>query len=146
MSKFIAQLLLSAVIGVGAAVGFKSEVKGELKKTLLEATIVFNEKANIDLKSTGDAKTQVNTSVSLSSKGNTAISARITAKADSKEKGRFSIQLNTGGAISNNLIPGDSLAGTVNLNSQTNFGSNLPDLQLDLGDTMNETLEFGPLE
>lgn len=146
MSKFIAQLLLSAVIGIGATVGFKSGVNGELKKTLLEAKVVFHEKANIDLKSPGHAKTRLNTSVPLSSKGKAAISVNVAAKADSKEKGRFNLQPNTEGAISNNLIPGVSLAGTVNLDSQTNFGSNLADLQLDLGVTINDTLELGPLE
>ena len=146
MSKFIAQLLLSAVIGIGATVGFKSGVNGELKKTLLEAKVVFHEKANIDLKSPGHAKTRLNTSVSLSSKGKTAISVKVAAKANSSSEGKDSlnVQLNTGGAISNNPVPGDSLAGTVNLNSQTNFGSNLADLQLDLGDTINDPLEPGP--
>ena len=43
MSKFFAQLLLSIMIGVGAAVGFRSDVRGELNKTWREAKASLHE-------------------------------------------------------------------------------------------------------
>lgn len=144
MSKFFVQLLLSAVIGVGAAVGFRTEMRGELNKTLREAKVIINERANVDLKSTGDMKAQANTALSVSSKGITRISAKVNAKSDTKGKGSLNTQLNTGGALSNNLVTDLSPSGSLIANSQTNIGSNMQGLDLDLKNRINSTMDLGP--
>lgn len=148
MSKFFAQLVLSVVLGVGAAVGFRSDVRGELHKTLREAKVVINEKVNIDLKSTGDVKTQANTSVSVSSKGKTGVSAKVTVKANLKSKDNLSsqvssnAQVSTGGAVSTDLIPNVSLDSSLDTNSQPNLGVGLQDLDVDLKNTLESSLEL----
>ena len=97
MSKFFAQLLLSIMISVGAAVGFRSDVRGELNKTWREAKVSLNERANITLDSAGDVKTQVNTAVTVWAKANTNVKASIkdNAKADAKAKGNVDVQVST---------------------------------------------------
>ncbi len=37
MSKFIAQVLISVMVAISAAVGFRPDVKGDVHKTLREA-------------------------------------------------------------------------------------------------------------
>jgi hypothetical protein len=138
MSKFFAQLLLSLVIGVGASVGFKSDVRGDFRKTLPEAKITISEKANVDLKSIDNVKTQANTSVSISSEGKGAISA----KANVKSKANLNSSVSTGGAGSSDPIPNVSLDSSLNANSQTNLGVGLQDLDVGLKNTLESTLEL----
>ena len=152
MYRFFSQLLLSMVIGVGAVVGFRSDVRGNFNKTLPDAKAVVNERANVSLKSIEDMKTQVSMSVSLSTKGKTALSAKATAKANAKLKGglnmqansntQVSTQVNTGGAGSSDLIPNVSLDSSLNTNSQTNLGAGLEDLDVDLKNTIKSGLDL----
>ena len=148
MSKFFAQLLLSVVLSVGAVVGFRSDVRGELHKALREAKVVINEKVNIDFKSTGDVKTQVNTAASISAKENGALSAKVTAKTNAKARGNLNsqvsnnAQVSTGGAVSTELIPNVSLDSSLNTNSQTNVGADIQDLNVDLKNQLKSTSDL----
>ena len=134
MSRFFAQLLLSIMIGVGAAVGFRSDVRGELNKTLREAKVSLNERANIALDSAGDLKTQVNTAVSVSAKANANTKASIkgNAKSDAKAKGSLDVQGITGGNLLDESLSDFSLDGSLDANSQTNIDVETEDLELDL--------------
>jgi hypothetical protein len=132
MSKFLAQLLLSVVLGVGATIGFKSDVRGSVDKILPEAKIAIKEKANLDFKSISDVKTQANTSVSISSKSKTGVSARV----------NLSSQVSTGADVFTDLIPNVSLDSSSDTNSQTNLGVGLQDLDLDIKNTLESTSEL----
>ncbi len=144
MSKFFAQLLLSIMIGVGAAAGFRSDVRGEVNKTLREAKVSLNERANIALDSAGDAKTQVNTTVSVSAKANNARASDIgNAKADAKAKGNLDVQVSTGGNLLDNSVSNVSLDASLNTNSQTSVGTALQGLELDLKNKTQSTLDLG---
>ncbi|HEX9839161.1 MAG TPA: hypothetical protein VGA72_07445 [Anaerolineales bacterium] len=149
MSRFFAQLLLSVMIGVGAAVGFRSDVRGEVNKTSRQAKVSLNERANIALDSAGDVKTQVNTAVSVSARANTNAKASIkgNAKVDAKAKGNLDVQVTTGGDLLNNVIPDipldGSLDSSLNTNSQTNIGADAPGLVLDLKNKTQSTLDLG---
>ena len=155
MYRFFAQLLLSAVIGVGAVVGFRSDLrgKGDVNKIFPDTKVVLNEKANLSLKSIENVKTQVNTFLSLSTKVKSGISAKITANANGKLKSalntqvsshaQVTTQVNPGNALSGDLDPTVSLNGAVNLNTATNIGSNVQNLGEDLEDTINDALELG---
>jgi len=145
MSKFFAQLLLSIMISVGAAVGFRSDVRGELNKTWREAKVSLHETAKINLDSAANVKTQVNTAVSVWAKANTNVKASIkdNAKADAKAKGDVDVQMSTGGNLLNNVIPDLSLDGSLNTNSQTNVGADAQGPELDLKNKAKSTLDVG---
>jgi len=145
MSKFFAQLLLSIMLGVGAAVGFRSDVRGELDKTVREAKVSLHETAKITLDSAANVKTQVNTAVTVSAKANTNVKASIkdNAKADAKAKGNVDLQVGPGGNLLNNVVPDLSLDGSLNTNSQTSAGVDAQGLGLDLKNKINSTLDIG---
>ena len=145
MSKLFAQLLLSIMIGVGAAVGFRSDVRGEVNKTLREAKVSLQETAKITLDPAGDVKTQVNTAVSVSTKTNANIKASIkgNAKTDAKAKGNSDVQAITGGNILDDVASNLSLDGSLNTNSQTNVGADAQGLELDLKNKAKSTLDVG---
>ena len=134
MSRFFAQLLLSIMIGLGAAAGFRSDVRGEVNTTLREAKVSLNERAKMAISPAGDVKTQVNTNVSISAKTNNAgASDLVNAKANAKVKSNLGVQVSTGGMsngggslLNNSLpIPNVSLDTSLNTNSQTSVGSAL---------------------
>ena len=145
MSKFFAQLLLSIIIGVGAAVGFRSDVRGEVSKTLREAKVSLQETAKITLDSPGDVKTRVNTAVSVSAKTNANIKASIkgNAKTDAKAKGNLGVQVITTGDLLDDVVSTLSLDGSLNTNTQTNVGADAQGLELDLKNTAKSTLDVG---
>ena len=145
MPKFFAQLLLSIMIGVGAAVGFRSDVRGELNETVREAKVSLHETAKITLDSAANVKTQVNTAVTVSAKANTNIKASIkdNAKADAKAKGNVDLQVGPGGNLLNNVVPDLSLDGSLNTNSQTSAGVDAQGPGLDLKNKINSTLDIG---
>jgi len=145
MSKFFPQLLLSIMIGVGAAVGFRSDVRGEVNKTLREAKVSLQETAKITLDSAGDMKTQVNTAVSVSAKAKANIKASIkgNANTDAKAKGNFDAQAITGDNLLGNVAPTLLLDGSLNSNSQTNIGADAQGLELDLKNKAKSTLDIG---
>lgn len=138
MSKFLAQLLLSVVLGVGATIGFRSDIRGSVDKLLPEAKITINEKANLDFKSIGDVKTQANTSVLISSKSKTGVSAKVNLKS----KGNLSSQASTAADIFRDQIPNASLDSSSDTNAQTNLGVGLQDLDLDIKNTLESTSEL----
>ena len=129
MSKFLAQLLLSVVLGVGATIGFKSDIRGSVDKILPEAKITIKEKANLDFKSISDVKTQANTSVSISSKSKAGVSAKV----------NLSSQVSTGADAFTDLIPNVSLDNSSNTNSQINLGVGLQNIDLDIKNTLEST-------
>jgi hypothetical protein len=141
MSKFFAQLLLSIMISVGAAVGFRSDVRGELNKTWREARLSHGETAKINLDSAANVKTQVNTAVSVWAKANTNV--KDNAKADAKVKGNVDVQVSTGGNLLNNVVPDLSLDSSLDTNSQTNVGADAQGLELDLKNKTKSTLDVG---
>ena len=145
MSKFFAQLLLSIMISVGAAVGFRSDVRGELNKTWREAKVSLHETAKINLDSAANVKTQVNTAVSVWAKANTNVKASIknNAKADAKAKGNVNVEMSTGGNLLDNSFSDFSLDSSLNTNSQTNIGADAQGLELDLKNKAKSTLEVG---
>jgi len=145
MSKFFAQLLLSIMIGVGAAVGFRSDVRGEVNKTLREAKVSLQETAKISLDQAGDVKTQVSTGVSVSAKTNANIKASIkgNAKTDAKAKGNLGVQVITTGDLLDDVVSTLSLDGSLNTNTQTNVGADAQGLELDLKNTAKSTLDVG---
>lgn len=150
MSRFFAQLLFSIVLGVGAVVGFRSDVRGraEVNQALPDTKVLLQEKANVDLQATGAVKTQVNTAVSLSAREITRISARVNLRAVAKAKGASNAQVNsntqldTGGAVITNSIPEVSLNGASNTNSQTDLGADVQDLDVDLKNKLKSTLDL----
>lgn len=152
MSRFFAQLLLSIMIGLGAAAGFRSDVRGEVNKTLREAKVSLNERAKMAISPAGDVKTQVNTNVSISAKTNSARASDIVnAKANAKVKSNLGVQVSTGGMSSaggsllNNSLssPNVSLDTSLNANSQTSVGTALGGLELDLKNKTQSTLDLG---
>jgi hypothetical protein len=147
MSRFFAQLLLSIMIGVGAAAGFRSDVRGEVNKTLREAKVSLNERANMAISPSGEVKTRVNTTVSVSAKTKNARASDIgNAKADAKVKSNLSVQVSTGGGnlLDNSVsIPNVSLDPSLNTNSQTSVGTALQGLELDLKNKTQSTLDLG---
>ena len=158
MYRFFTQLLLSVMIGVGAAVGFRSDVRGEVNKTSRQAKVSLNERANIALDSAGDVKTRVNTAVSVSARANASAKASIkgNAKVDAKAKGNLDVQVTTGGDLLNsaipdipldgslnNAVPDISLDSSLNTNSQTNVGADAPGLVLDLKNKTQSDLDLG---
>ncbi len=145
MSKFFAQLLLSIMVGVGAAVGFRSDVRGEVNKTLREAKVSLQETAKITLDSAGDVKTQVNTAVSVSAKTNANIKASIkgNAKTEAQAKGNSDVQVITTGDLLDDVVSTLSLDGSLNTNSQTNVGADAQGLELDLKNRAKSTLDVG---
>ena len=145
MSKFFAQLLLSIMISVGAAVGFRSDVGGELNKTWREAKVSLNERANIALDSAGDVKTQVNTAVTVWAKANTNVKASIkdNAKAGAKAKGNVDVQMSSGGNLLDESLSNFSLDSSLNTNSQTSAGVDTQGLELDVKNKTKSTLEVG---
>ena len=145
MSKFFAQLLLSIMISVGAAVGFRSDVRGELNKTWREAKVSLHETAKINLDSAANVKTQVNTAVTAWAKANTNVKASIkdNAKADAKAKGNVNVQMSTGGNLLDNSFSDFSLDSSLNTNSQTNIGADAQGLELDVKNKTKSTLEVG---
>jgi hypothetical protein len=143
MSRFFAQLLLSIVLGVGAAVGFRSDVRGELNKTVREAKVSLHETAKITLNSAANVKTQVNTAVTVSAKANTNVKASIkdNAKADMKAKGN--LQAGAGGNLLDQSLSDFSLDGSLNTNAQTTVGVDAEDLELDLKNQIKSALDVG---
>jgi hypothetical protein len=151
MSRFFAQLLLSIMIGLGAAAGFRSDVRGEVNKTAHEAKVSLNERANMAISPAGDVKTQVNTAVSASAKTKNARASDIgNAKADAKVKSNLDVQVSTGGMssgggslLNNPLpVPNVSLDTSLNTNSQTSVGAALQGLELDLKNKTQSTLNL----
>jgi hypothetical protein len=146
MSRFFAQLLLSIMIGVGAAAGFRSDVRGEVNKTLREAKVSLNERANMAISPVGEVKTQVNTAVSVSAKTKNSRASDIgNAKADAKLKSNLGVQVSTGGGnlLDNSVsIPNVSLDTSLNANSQTSVGTALQGLGLDLRNKTQSTLNL----
>lgn len=110
MSKFFLQLLLSTMVGVGAALGFHPEVKSELKGTLQEAKSSLHEAA-IDLAVAFDA----------------AVSVDADAQSTAKTDGTAALELNS------------DLAAAIETDDQGSFLQDLfSNLSLD-GSSENET-------
>ena len=149
MSRFFAQLLLSIMISVGAAVGFRSDVRGELNKTIREAKVSLHETAKITLGSVADVKTQVDTAVSVSAKKNVNVNANVKAsikdnpKANAKAKGNLDVQVITGGNLLDQSLSGFSVDGSLNVNSQSTVGADAPGPELDLKNEAKSILDVG---
>jgi hypothetical protein len=151
MSKLFAQLLLSIMIGVGAAVGVRSDVRGEVHKTFREAKVSFQETAKITVDSAANVKTQVNTAVSVSAKKNMKVnvSANVkasindNAKVDARTKANMDVQALNGGDILEDVVSTLALDGSLNTNSQTTVGADAQGLELDLKNRTKSTLDVG---
>ena len=145
MSKFFAQLLLSTLIGVGTAAGFRSDVRGEVNKALRGGKVSFQETAKITLESPAHVETQVNTAVSVSAKAdaNLKTSIKHNAKADAKAKGNIDMQVSTAGDLLDAGVSPLSLDGSTNTNSQTNVGADAQGLGLDLKNNARTALDVG---
>lgn len=151
MSKFFAQLLLSIMIGVGAAVGVRSDVRGGVTKALREAKVSFQETAKITVDPAANVKTQVNTAVSVSAKKNAKVnvnanvkaSIKDNAKADVRAKGNLDVQVLNGGDLLEDVASTLSLDGSLDTNSQTTVGADAQGLELDLKNRLKSTLDVG---
>jgi hypothetical protein len=144
MSTFFGRVLLSILIGVGAAVGFRSDVGGELDKTLREAKVSLSEKANIAVDSAREVKTRVNNSVLVSAQANanSKASVKYNAKADAKTKGNLDVQVITGGNLIDNVVSDLSVDGSLDTNSQTTVGADAQGPELDLKNKAKSTLDL----
>jgi hypothetical protein len=147
MSRFFAHLLLSIMIGLGAAAGFRSDVRGEVNQALREAKVSLNERASMVIRPLEEVNTQVNTNVSVSAKTKNARASDIgNAKADARVKSNLGVQVSSAGGnpLDNSVsIPHVSLDTSLNTNSQTSVGTALQGLELDLKNKTQSTLELG---
>jgi hypothetical protein len=151
MSKFFAQLLLSIMIGVGAAVGVRSDVRGEVNKVIREAKVSLQETAKINVDPTANVKTQVNTAVSVSAKkdakvkvnANVKASIKDNAKVDVTSKGNVDVQRGSAWNPLEDVVPTLALDGALNTNVQTTVGAETQGLELDLKNRTKSTLDVG---
>ena len=79
MTKFFAQFLLSVMIGISAAAGFNSNIRGELKETVQEARSLVRETAQAAFETAGDLFTEtdvtLDTSVAIAAEENADFSS-----------------------------------------------------------------------
>jgi hypothetical protein len=151
MSKFFAQLLLSIMIGVGAAVGVRSDVRGEVNKAIREAKVSLQETAKITVDPTANVKTQVNTAVSVSAKkdakvkvnANVKASIKDNAKVDVTAKGNVDVQGSSAWNPLEDVVSTLALDGALNTNVQTTVGAEAQGLELDLKNRTKSTLDVG---
>ena len=149
MSKFFAQLLLSIMIGVGAAVGVRSDGRGEVNKTVRDMKVALQETAKITVDPTAKVKTQVNTAVSVSAKkdakvkvnANVKASIKDNAKVDVTAKGNVDVQGSRAWNPLEDVVSTLALDGALNTNAQTTVGAEAQGLELDLKNRTKSTLD-----
>lgn len=139
------------MIGVGAAVGVRSDGRGEVNKTVRDMKVTLQETAKITVDPAANVKTQVNTAVSVSAKkdakvnvnANVKASIKDNARTDAGTKANVDVQAITGGALLEDVISTISLDGSLNTNSQTAVGADAQGLELDLKNRTKSTLDVG---
>ena len=142
MSRFFAQLLLSVLISVSAAVGFSPDVRGEWNETWREAKAFLRETADTALGTVGHVIAQVNTAVSASAQANARASTEGNAKVDAKAKGSSDTQVMTEDNLFGNLFSGFSMDDSVTADSQTNAAADTQGPELNLKNRTKSTLDF----
>jgi hypothetical protein len=135
MSKFFIQLLLSIVVGVGAVVSLRQDVREGLKET-------FHQTADVVTTAISDMTSHVNASASTSTEFNTKASAQPNAQADLKVKDDLDVQVNNGGTLLHSVTPNLSTKGSATVNSQSNANVNTQGAELQLKDKTNSALNI----
>lgn len=90
MSKFFAQMLISVVLGVSAAVGFSPDVRGEVEGTFREAEAfahaltrsVFEAAANVEANTDVSAEASMGVETDLDLVPNASVDASVSAESE----------------------------------------------------------------
>ena len=131
MTRFFAQLLLSVMIGISAAAGFNSNVRGELKETMHSAGVMVQETVQTALESAGDLFAQTDVKVDV------AVDAYAEGNANSS-----STNTRLTGAGNLNLLASPTLNvdNSSSFDSQVNADSETEDANLSLSEKLKSTL------
>lgn len=143
MSKFFIQLFVSVLIGLGAAVGFSPRARGELNQTLHETKAILSDKANVSVKTAGNVKTQVNTSVSVAAQANAKASTKGNLKADTKASTSVDAKVVTGGTLIDESLSKTSPDASLKADSQAKIKTNTNSTDMTVKDKITSTLDFG---
>jgi len=133
MTKFFAQFLFSVMIGVSAAVGLNSNLRGELKQTVHDTRVLVQETAQTALETASDLFAQtdmrLDTSVGVSTEGGSDTSSSVT---DAQLTGAGNLNL----SVSPTLNADSSLAA----DSHANTDLQTEDAELSLTEELNSML------
>jgi len=131
MTRFFAQLLLSVMIGISAAAGFNSNVRGELKETMHSAGVMVQETMQIALESAGDLFAQTNVKVDA------AVDTYAEGNANSSST---NAQMTGAGDLNLLASPTLNVDESSSSDSQVNADSETEDANLSLSEKLKSTL------
>lgn len=142
MSRFFVQLLLSLLVGVGAAVGFRPDVRGEVNKTLREAKGFIAETDEAALETAADVSTRVEADVSVSAEADSSVSAEdeLEVEADAQADVDVDAEVDRGRPLRNNSSPEVSLDGSLEANSEMGVEVEAGELELELENETESSL------
>jgi len=143
MTRFFAQLLLSVMIGLSAAVGFNLDARSELKQTLREAGTLVQGTAKAALKTAGDlfAQGDVKFAASMDASADGNVEAN-SSSSHARGKGDADIQLTGDGTLKLDPSPVLNVDGSLSADSRTQVEVDTKNAGLDLKEKIKSALDF----
>ena len=142
MSKFFVQMLLSIMVGAGAALGFSPQVRSGLHETLQETKDFLRETAGTIVENVHDLATEVDASISVQT--STDVSADENGgTAELDVNSGVNVKNDSGISFFNRWFPDLSLNSFFSNETQTDIATDGADLDAGLQEQVNSTLDLG---
>jgi hypothetical protein len=141
MGKFFVQMLLSVMVGVGAALGLSSDVKSELRETLKDANAYLHEHANAIVENVHDLPVGMDKAISTSS--STKVSAENGNTLDVKVNTTLNSKGDAQSSLLNNWFPSLSMDGFFSNKTQTDIETGVTNVDVGLKEKLKSTLGLG---
>lgn len=137
MTKLFAQLLLSAMVGIGAAAGFNPDVKGKVVETLTEAKAAAREAVHSTFEAIAGTDLSADVSVNASAEGNTNAQTEADGNVQAKTDGNATLDLS--GLFDESV----SMDGSLSAETQTDVSAEPGGIGLNLTNAINSALGIG---
>lgn len=135
MTKLIVQLLLSVIIGFGAALSISPKVQTDVHNRLVDANASLKESVKVAVQNRGDVVAKINAAVSA--KSDTELSTKNEAKVELKLKN--GVETNIG---DEDLLPEVSVHPSLTNQIQTNLEAELSDLDVEVKEKIKSALDL----
>ena len=142
MIKILVQLLLSVMVGFGAALGFNPKVRVEVRDTLLRANVSLHE--SVSSVGIDTNKVTTNLSTAVSAKVNVEDSSKAGLRANLSLKNDLKAKINASGASTVNILPDLSLNHALIQTDRVNLEGSGSGLEFSANEDGRSTLDLNP--
>ena len=140
MTKLVVQLMLSVIVGIGAAMGFSPKVQADVHDTLSHANASLHGTVSAAVKNTNKVKANVSTAISVRTNAGSSSNAKV--KADLSLKTDLKTKMNAGDASPASFLPDLSVKDSLTNGTQTNLEVYGSGLNIGVKDNTKSTLNL----